>query len=173
MFFINPFIHAGGGDFESIATVTLGSAASNIEFTSIPSTFQHLQIRFLVLGASVGDIGTQFNGVTGFEYTRHFLQGNGSAASAGGAGGVTDIFTASFGTSSGPGAGVVDLLDYASTTKAKTLRAFTGYDANGSGVVRIQSGLWTATSAVTSVKMFGTQNFAQHSTFALYGVKAP
>ncbi len=39
MFFINPFIYAGGGDFESIATVTVGSGgAASIEFASIPST---------------------------------------------------------------------------------------------------------------------------------------
>jgi len=36
------------GDFESIATVTVGAGGSSeINFTSIPSTYQHLQIRIL------------------------------------------------------------------------------------------------------------------------------
>ena len=49
MFFINPFIFAAGGDFESIATVTVGGGgAASIEFTSIPGTYQHLQIRGII-----------------------------------------------------------------------------------------------------------------------------
>ena len=41
------------GDFESIATVTVGSGgASSIEFTSIPGTYQHLQVRGLLRQSS-------------------------------------------------------------------------------------------------------------------------
>jgi N-methylhydantoinase A/oxoprolinase/acetone carboxylase beta subunit len=36
------------GDFESIATVTVGG--TSITFSSIPSTYTHLQIRILVSG---------------------------------------------------------------------------------------------------------------------------
>ena len=36
--------------YESIATVTLGSAASTINFSSIPSRYQHLQLRFIGRG---------------------------------------------------------------------------------------------------------------------------
>ena len=36
------------GDFESISTVSVGSGgAANVEFTSIPATYTHLQIRSL------------------------------------------------------------------------------------------------------------------------------
>jgi hypothetical protein len=36
------------GDYESIATVTVGSGgAANVEFTSIPATYTHLQLRLL------------------------------------------------------------------------------------------------------------------------------
>ena len=36
-------------DFESIATVSVGSGgAANVEFTSIPATFTHLQIRAIL-----------------------------------------------------------------------------------------------------------------------------
>jgi hypothetical protein len=37
---------AAVGDFESIATVSVGSGgAADVEFTSIPATYTHLQIR--------------------------------------------------------------------------------------------------------------------------------
>jgi len=38
----------GPGDYESIQTVTVGSTSqSSISFTSIPSTYKHLQIRYI------------------------------------------------------------------------------------------------------------------------------
>ena len=43
----NPVIMPGS--YESIATVTVGSGgAASVEFTSIPSTYTHLQIRAIV-----------------------------------------------------------------------------------------------------------------------------
>jgi hypothetical protein len=42
--------------------------------------------------------------------------------------------------------------------------------------VTISSGLWINTSAVTSVTLLaelGSSDFVQHTTAALYGVKAP
>jgi len=77
MFFINPFIYAGGGDFESIATVTVGSGgAASIEFASIPSTFQHLQIRFMgLLSSSNQGVWVRFNDDSAANYSCHLLYG--------------------------------------------------------------------------------------------------
>ena len=178
MFFINPFIYAGGGDFESIATVTVGSGgASSIEFTSIPSTFQHLQIRYTADTDWAGTIQAliiEYNGATS-TYRGHEIAGSGAAATAGnftfaacgGVGGTsysTNVFAA----------GIIDILDYASATKATVSRSLSGIDSNGSGFVLLQSGLWTTTDAVTSIKIRPqvSSNFIQHSTFALYGVRA-
>lgn len=83
---------AVGGDFESIATVTVGSGgASSIEFTSIPGTYQHLQIRGIARTARTGAtpkreaVYIQFNGDTGTNYAYHNLFGTGAAAQAGAA----------------------------------------------------------------------------------------
>jgi hypothetical protein len=86
-----------------------------------------------------------------------------------------DILTGASATSSIFGAAVIDILDYASTSKATTVRTFGGDDRNGAGIVALASGLWTSTSAVNRVTLApvaGT-NFVQYSTVALYGVKAP
>ena len=182
MFFINPFIYAAGADFESIATVTVGSGgASSIEFTSIPGTYQHLQVRLIgrETATSGGDspLFLTFNSDSGSNYTRHFLVGNGSTASAG----ATTSAASSEAHGLLPktatdayGAAIVDVLDYASTSKNKTVRTFLGWDANGTGSVAIVSGLWMSTSAVTTLRFVPTSGVTikQHSTYALYGVRA-
>ena len=68
--------------------------------------------------------------------------------------------------------GVIDILDYANTNKYKTSRGLSGYDANGSGLLYLASGLWMNTAAITSIEITDALgNFATNSTFALYGIK--
>jgi hypothetical protein len=156
--------------YESIATVTVGAGgASNVEFTSIPSTYSHLQIRgiFKQVGGDQWN-SMQLNGDTASgSYKTHALYGQGSSAVA--EAGNTLFMLGNGGQFSGV---VIDILDYKNTNKYKTTRALYGYDANGSGVILFQSHLWMSTSAVTSVKLNGiTSNFQQYSSFALYGIK--
>ena len=166
--------HLSTNSFESIQTVTLGSAASSVSFTSIPSTYKHLQIRFIANNASNSDVKAQFNGDTTSNYARHYLYGDGSSAAAGANAGDNAM---SFGyvpnaTANIFGAGIIDILDYANTNKYKTARSLAGNDKNGSGLIVLYSSLWQSTSAVTSISMFpGAGNFNQYSSFALYGVK--
>jgi len=172
-----------GGDFESIATVTVGSGgASSIEFTSIPSTFAHLQVRMIARTSISGTEDTliaQLNSDTGSNYAWHGLVGTGSAAVAA-AGSSQNHFrtfrvAGNTETASVIGAGVIDILDYADTSKNTTVRTFGGMDGNGNGQATLYSGLWASTSAVTSIKIYANTgpNLLQHSTAALFGVKAP
>jgi hypothetical protein len=165
-------------DFESIATVTVGSGgSSSIEFTSIPATYTHLQVRFITRFGSVAVFKTTFNSDNGTNYAWHEIQGNGSSvtANAGSSaafmyGAYSNGFSATADTF---GAGVIDVLDYANANKYKTLRMLSGYDANGSGGLQLNSGLWQSTSAITSIKIApNTSTFQQYSHFALYGIKA-
>jgi hypothetical protein len=70
---------------------------------------------------------------------------------------------------------VIDVLDYASTNKYKTFRSLSGVDLNGSGLVGLFSGfLYSNTNAISNITLYanaGADNFAQHSQFALYGIK--
>jgi hypothetical protein len=183
-FLINPFAFAvAGGDFESIATVTVGSGgAASIEFTSIPATFAHLQVRYIARSSGgttgVTNLDMQFNSDTGSNYAWHQLYGTGSAAAANANSSKTSISVAGRApeastTASVFGGNIIDILDYANTSKATTMRSFHGADTNGGGIVVVSSGLWTSTAAVTSIKLFHGSNFAQHTTAALFGVKAP
>jgi hypothetical protein len=161
--------------YESIATVTVGAGGtSSISFTSIPSTYTHLQIRTLALCSSNDLTGAvmRFNSDTGNNYSAHWLRGNGSATSSGNSVSI-DYVVANFGASNTfPTPSVIDILDYANTNKNKTTRTNTGADLNGSGNVWFFSGLWTNTNAITSITIApNSGNFNQYSSFALYGIK--
>lgn len=170
------------GDFESIQTVTVASTASAIEFTSIPSTYQHLQIRYLTrtnstIANDTNAVALQFNGDTTSSYATHYLYGTGSgtpiaAASASRA----DIF-AGYANSNNYSAtnytaNILDILDYRNANKNKTTRTLCGNDGNGAGFVLFTSGVWLKTDAVTSIKLYPTTSvFAINSHFALYGIR--
>jgi hypothetical protein len=74
------------------------------------------------------------------------------------------------------GVSIIDIHDYASTTRNKTFRFLTGNDRNGAGILALFSGLWMSTSAITSLTFVpnnigGAQTFISGTTFSLYGIK--
>ena len=79
-------VAASTTSYESIATVTVGSGgAANVEFTSIPSTYAHLQVRAIFRNANATDTTfMRINSDTGSNYAWHTLRGNGSAVTAAG-----------------------------------------------------------------------------------------
>jgi hypothetical protein len=162
-------------DYQSIATVTVGGGGSaSAEFTSIPSTYQHLEIRWIAKAASGTRLRLQINTDTATNYSTHLLIGDGSGVASIGAANEAKIAisAATSGTSGVFCAGVVSVLDYKDTNKYKTVRTLSGIDNNGSGEVALNSGAWRSTSAVTSLKFFwDSGNLDQYSSFALYGIK--
>jgi hypothetical protein len=168
-------VAASTNSYESIATVTVGSGGSaNVEFTSIPATYTHLQLRYIFKHDSTETTTKiQLNSDTGNNYTRHRLTGDGSSVSAAAATSTSFIGSGSAsGTANIFSAAVLDILDYTNTNKYKTLRLLTGFDTNGGGSIQLLSSLWMNTNAITSIKFFfDSGNFAQYSQIALYGVK--
>ena len=168
------------GDYESIATVSLTGTQASIEFTSIPATYQHLQIRGIGrMNSAVVNRGLVVrvnNDNTTTNYYSHYLEGNGSAASSGANADDLVLYDMSgaSATTSGFGAIVIDILDYANTNKFKTFRGLGGYDNNGSGRVYLTSGMWensgTAISSIKLTPLLGA-SWVQYSHFALYGIK--
>ena len=163
--------------YESIATVTVGSGGqSTITFSSIPSTYKHLQIRAIAKSAGAFTQGrVKVNSDTSSVYTLHQLTGNGSTATSNGyaneAGPVT-IPIRMPDTANIFGVIVMDILDYQNTSKFKTIRTLGGADLNGSGSMILSSNLFRSTSAISQLDFDGNgENFAQYSQFALYGIK--
>jgi hypothetical protein len=169
--------------YESISTVTVGAGGvADVTFSSIPSTYTHLQIRILAKttfsSSNQDGLKVQYNGETGSSYNYHYVGGNGSATYAGGNASAQSFMQSISvaGTLSNAnvfGGGIIDILDYANTNKYKVQRAIGGVDNNGSGVIEIWSGLYMATTAISSIKIFSFNgsNISQYSSFALYGIK--
>ena len=169
------------GAFDSLATVTVPSGGlASIEFAAIPNTYKHLQVRGIgrdTQASGAHSLRLQLNGDTGSNYTYHAVTGDGSTASAGaltaqptqypgfliGTSGATGVFSAS----------IIDILDYANTSKNKVTRTLSGVDNNGSGSIGLFSGMWLNVAAITSITLLpaASTNFAQHSQFTLFGVK--
>jgi hypothetical protein len=164
---------AAGGSYESIQTAT-SSASSSITFTSIPSTYKNLQIRSAVVQSSGNPIRIRVNSDTGSNYAFHRLDGaGGSGVSAGGTASTTGVQIQSVygGSSTYATVFIVDIIDYQSTTKNKTLRILDGWDANGSGVIEMVSGLWMDTSAITSITIEAVGAGTFTGLTSLYGIK--
>ena len=71
------------GSFESIATVTGNGVLTSLSFTSIPSTYKSLQIRYSVAApTSAGQLQMRFNSDTATNYWYHETYGNGTSATA-------------------------------------------------------------------------------------------
>ena len=174
---ISGHLFAPSGAYDSIATVTVGAGGSaGITFSSIPSTYTHLQIRaFARTNSPTNGENTKIyvNGSSAStNYAWHIVRGDGASVTASGGGG--NYIVANVGTTNATStfsAMVIDVLDYANTNKNKTIRNLYGWDANGSGYVGLNSVLVPTTSAISQIDIFMDYNFTQYTQFALYGIK--
>ena len=170
------------GDYESISTTTLSTDTATVTFSSIPGTYAHLQLRCLIRSnRSIGDgadLKIKFNG-SSTDYAFHDLSGDGASATAASDTSAVAISLQRIASDNTAGSNifagmVIDILDYTSTSKNKTVRSLGGYDRNGGGQISLSSGLWYASpAAITSIELTttATTSFKQYTQFALYGIK--
>lgn len=176
----NPFTPTGS--YDALATYTVPSGGlSTITFAGIPNTYSHLQLRVTLNTTSAIAEFVKFwynNDTTTTNYANHILYGNGSSvgtfSSTSGSSRAYHLYQVANGWSQ-PLTAIIDVLDYASTSKYRTTRLLYGSNDNGGGrdEVGLSSGLYMSTTAINQIN-FGLSsggNFPQHSQFALYGVK--
>lgn len=169
----------GGGSFESIETFALGSDTASVTFSSIPSTYKHLQIRINARGTRAAvdcRPRIRLNSDTGSNYSQHNLIGSGASVSAAGAASQTYLdardVTGNTAAANIFGSLIMDIHDYSSTTINKTARGITGNDRNGSGTIALWSGVWLNTSAISTILIYPeSNNWLTGSVFSLYGIK--
>lgn len=165
---------------EPIATTLLSTSTATVTFAAIPQGYKHLQIRWLARdnwSSDASDANMRFNSDSGSNYSWHQLLGDGSSAQAYASTSQTAARTGSVaGSTAGTNvfaATVLDILDYASTNKNKTIRNLAGFDKNGAGAIALNSASWMSTAAITQIDItprVGT-TFSQHSRFSLYGIR--
>ena len=167
------------GAFELIQTANGTGSSGIIDFTSIPATYQHLQIRYTAKNTSaLANMNITFNGVTSANYARHQVSGTSNTLAAASATSANNIsllnaITASTIANTATG-GVIDILDYATANKNRVLRAMYGIvdTSSTTSFIYLASGFLNATTAISSITLTASaNNFATMSRFSLYGIK--
>lgn len=169
---------AAAGSFELIQTANGTGSSGIIDFTSIPATYTHLQIRYTAKNTSTNaDLNITFNNVTSASYARHHLVGNSVSAASSAASSASNISlidaVAPSTTANVTTNGVIDILDYANANKNKTLRAMYGLiQAYSTSRIYLASGFLNSTTAVSRITLTASgNNFSTVSRFSLYGIK--
>jgi len=180
-----PITHwAPSGAYDSIATATVANGTTQtITFSSIPATYTHLQLRYIIRTDRSDDyldaIGMRFNSDTGSNYYRHRFETENAGGAVGGTSTGTDaqyhfIGSSALCTSGVFASGVVDILDYANTSKNKTTKSLCGYmESTARNLIGFEGSMWNNTAAVNTIALkvnYGTY-YAIGSTIALYGIK--
>jgi hypothetical protein len=152
-------------------TAPAGGSGGAVFFSNIPQTFTHLQFRCFTRS---GNSATT-NGIYQPGNAFHQILGNGASISAYSVASTVNYIgntVANTSTANVFSSTIIDILDYTNTNKNKTLRVLAGYDANGSGLVELDSALLNSTAAVTGwfFDVGGPNYFAQYSRFDLYGI---
>lgn len=177
---------SGGYDSLASAVITSSGSVGSVSFAGIPSGYKHLQLR-LNAAENTADVYfvAVYNGDTAqASYPRHKFFGNGSSS---GASGTINVDSSTRGAMLGSplfsttyfGSVIADILDYSNSSKYTTTRSIFGQDANGSGVIELNSSVWLNTAPVTSIEVrcnlsgggAASSTFNLGSTISLYGVK--
>ena len=173
--------------FESIQTATVDSGGTSyIEFTSIPASYTHLQLRLLMRTNrstyTIDNWRMTFNNDTSTNYSDNvLLSGPGSPATPS-LSAQPNIIGFTFLSSTTVinntfSVAVIDILDYKNTNKYKSIRGLVGHDTNGivadyGGHVLVTGGAWRNTDAITSIKFVPATGslITQYSKASLYGI---
>lgn len=177
---------AAGGGLTLIATGT-PSAATSVSFTSIPTTYKHLLVRWfgVYMNITNGYFNLRVNSDTGSNYAWHYTRFMGGASSAGRSNPSATSFGAnddnaavivrtsdSSTTYDRHGSGSLVIYDYASTSLRRNLQSLSWGDNGGNVVLAHNDGYYTPTgTAITSIEFVrqqGTETI--NGTFYLYGV---
>jgi hypothetical protein len=176
----NSVTPANPSSYESIASTTLTSTTASITFSSIPATYKHLQVRLIGKSGYTGGTGPdnfdiRFNSDnTQTNYNRHFMRGNGTDAATlySNDNVIVACISTSLDNADTYGAVVLDILDYANTSKNKTTRVLGGVDYNSTlGHMVFGSVLWRNTAAINTLYVAPGNQWATNTRVALYGIK--
>lgn len=158
-----------------IERISVGAAgASSVTFTSIPQTYTDLKIVYSARAASgtTNDVYIKLNAST-TSYSRRVLYGNGTIAQSANDSGnwYLAVMGAANNTSSTFSSGEIYIPNYTSSNNKSA--SADGVNENNATLSYqfMVAGLWSNTAAITSIEVVPDGvNFAQYSTFYLYGI---
>ena len=167
---------------EAIATQYLEADAASVTFSSIPATYEHLQVRGS--NAATGDSTGQayyieFNGSAGTAYSSCIFRGHTSSTGCNPLDGTAyiQIYDGIHGSSTDRteyATIIFDVFDYTNTNKNTSAMLIGGQSiSNTNRRIWWGSGLWDSTAAITQIKFTPSSgNMRRGSEFTLYGIKS-
>jgi len=167
---------AAGSTYTPIFSTTLGSSATGITFSSIPSTYTDIILVLSLISTSAGnDVKVQVNSDSSSIYGLTWVGGNGSSASSG-----RDDASSSWaslklsGTTTNPSVFTYQFQNYSNTTTYKSMLMRSSLA--GAEVI-FGVGTWRSTSAINTIYVYeagGTSpaTFAAGTMATLYGIAA-
>jgi len=161
-----------------ISSVSLSSAASSITFSSIPATYTDLKILLSLRASTTSGNSNCFiylNGVLGTSYAQRRLFGDGASV-------VSDSQTsypwvdminaipnATYTANTFANAEIY-IPNYTSSNYKSLSVDFVGERNNTTAYAYLTAGLFSNSSAITTIVIDGSDNFVTNSTAYLYGI---
>ena len=167
--------------YESIATTTLGSAASSVTFSSISGSYTDLKLVINGGTSNVAFLYLQYNSDATTNYSNTYLYGTGATAGSNRNSNTNNaqITGDTYFYTSVTGNAIIDIMNYSNTTTYKTAIARQNNTENsggyaGTGATAV---LWRSTAAINEIKIQAisssiNRDWITGSTFTLYGIKA-
>jgi hypothetical protein len=157
--------------YEPIATTTLGSNQTSVDFSSISSSYTDLILILEGTGTADLDLCLRFNSDTGSNYSMTNLRGDGSS-----------VYSTRDTSRDRMAVGIItgtrtmariNIQNYSNTTTYKTALARTD-STNSTYGLMARVGLWRSTSAISTVTVLtnSTSGLGSGMVLSLYGVKA-
>ena len=163
------------GNFVAIATSFVNTPQFGITFSSIPSVYTSLQLRFRLSTGAENSGRIYFNeDETHANYNTASLQGNGATVYFERGTTTSDVYYDNTGNAANFTVGVIDIMDYANTNKYKTVSSWSGWANNTPQAVQmIFAPMWKNTNAINTITIKPNvgNNYKAGSTIALYGIK--
>ena len=154
------------GTYTLIASSVLGSNASSVTFSSVPSTYTDIVAVCNIKLSSGSTIFTNVNGDSSTNYSKTSLEGENNIASSSRNSNINSPLFGYTASTTNFGTTIINYMDYANTTTYKTFIGRGSY----SDYVVASVALWRNTAAINEIKILGS--FATGSTFKLYGIEA-
>jgi hypothetical protein len=162
----------GASAMVALANITLGSSASEVNFTSISSGYRDLILQINgSISSGTATVLLQFNGDGSTSTYWTVMTGDGGTKLAQTAD-WTNLYTTYgyYNMTTSPSVIQVDAMDYSATDKHKSflVRSSAAYNS-----VSALAGRRASTAAISSIRVFlNTSNFAAGTNMSLYGVSA-
>jgi len=158
--------------YEPIATTTVSTATTQIDFNSISGSYTDIVAVISGTVATTVNPYIRFNSDSGSNYSATWVAGSGSAASSSRQSNVTNILIGAFGTAVSTLS--VHIMNYANTTTNKTIVSRSSTTSTTNQAVSAWVGLWRDSDAITDISFIvpATREWQSGTTFTLYGIAA-